>query len=273
VAKVLAISEDDACQILTGAATASEAKVMEGDYAAAHAIEVASVEASATEVAYSARSKMSAAQDMFVGRCDNAALTFETATAYAIAEAECKAAEGDKTTESCGRECARLRQAAHATCKAQTAAWKAALAARNALDAFCKAAHAAEAAHTAFRKGRDHTQKIAACNLGMEVRYKDSELVVLGAGVCAVDSAPMVGDIDRFFVRIISDHAAFASWTCGFVTCIGVNERDTIAEVKAKLQDREGILPEKIRLVYRLQRAEALQRGDFGIVRHRGRRR
>ena len=257
----LAISEDDAAQIMTGAVTVSEAKALE---AAADA----SAEASATEVAHSAAAKMTAAQDMFVGRCDNAALTFEMLEAYGIAQAECKAVESDKSQESCGRECARLRKAAHATCKAQTAAWKAALAAQNALDAFCKAALTAEAENSQFRRCRENTQMIAACQLDMEVRYKDSPVIQLRNGACAVENLEpdLVGDLMRgLFVRIISDDAA--SWSNGFLTCIEANDADTIAEVKAKLQDKEGIPPEKIRLAYKGQKLRSQETlASYGIV-------
>lgn len=194
-------------------------------------------------------------------------LAFEMAKAYFIVARASD--ERDKSTESCGRECARLRAACTETCKAQTHAWKAAVAAQDALGAFCKAALTAEACHVRFRKTRDHVQQNAACNQHMEVRYKDTALVELPCGLCAVEASPRVGDICRFFVRIIaaSDDAAFASWSCGFVTCIEANERDTIADVKLKLQDKEGIPPEKIRLVYKgqkLRNQETL--ASYGIV-------
>jgi hypothetical protein len=68
-----------------------------------------------------------------------------------------------------------------------------------------------------------------------------------------------IGDIDRFFVRIIASDPNFSSWSCGYVCCLAVNERDTIAEVKAKLQVKEGIPPEKVRLIFRGQKLELVR--------------
>ena len=254
----LGMSKDDACQIFTGAVSVSESKAFET---------VADGEASATEVAHSAASKICAAKDVFVERADDAALAFEMVKAYSIVASS--DVEGDKSKESCGRECALLRAAAHETCKAQTRAWKAAVAARDALGAFCKAALAAEERHVRFRKMRNHAQQNAACALDMEVRYKDTDFVELPGGMCGVLDSPRVGDICRFFVRIIaaSDDADFASWSCGFVTTIDVNESDTILDVKLKLQDKEGILPAKIALVYKGEKLKAQETlASYGIV-------
>ena len=101
--------------------------------------------------------------------------------------------------------------------------------------------------------------------------YKDGVRIETHSGLCAVEVEPlMIGDISggaRFFVRIISADAAFASWSRGFVTCLDVNERDTIEEVKTKLQDKCGIPPEKLRLCHKgqeLSNQETFQ--SYGIV-------
>jgi large subunit ribosomal protein L40e len=238
------IGEDDACQIITGSEVAKAGW-------------------------HSPATSDAATQEMFVQRANDAALAFEMVKAYSIVASSAK--DGDKTKESCGWECARLRAAASQTCKAQTHAWKAAQKASDALKAFAAASEAADECHLRFRKARDLAQQNAACNLDSEVLYKDAVQFELPNGICAVDAGPeMVGDISggsRFFVRIISADAAFASWSCGFVTCLEVNERDTIASVKAKLQNKEGIPPEKIRLLYKgqkLRNQETLC--SYGIV-------
>ena len=230
------IGEDDACQIITGSEVAKAGKTT---------------------------------QEMFVQRANDAALAFEMVKAYSIVASSAK--EGDKTKESCGWECARLRAAASQTCKAQTHAWKAAQKASDALKEFAAASERADEWHLRFRKARDFAQQNAACNIDSEVLYKDAVQFELPNGICAVDAGPeMVGDISggsRFFVRIISADAAFASWSCGFVTCLEVSERDTIASVKAKLQNKEGIPPEKIRLLHKgqkLRNQETLC--SYGIV-------
>ena len=96
------------------------------------------------------------------------------------------------------------------------------------------------------------------------VKCKDDVPKCFPNGLCGYDDPALDGDIDRFFVRII---AAGTSWSCGYVTCLDVNERDTIAAVKAKLQVKEGIPPEKIKLIWKgqkLRNEETLI--DYGIV-------
>ena len=51
------------------------------------------------------------------------------------------------------------------------------------------------------------------------------------------------------------------------MTTIDVNESDTILDVKLKLQDKEGILPAKITLVYKGETLQAQNTlASYGIV-------
>ena len=216
---------------------------------------------------------LSDAKDTFVQRADDAASTSEILNAYSIVASSARECVSDVTKESCGKECAILRGHASQTCRAQLHAWKAALKASNALKEFVAASEAAHVSHSRFGKAFEFAQITAACNLDSEVLYKDAVRIELPGGMCAVhDEHTMVGDISggaRFFVRIISADAdaAFASWSGGFVVPLDVNERDTIEEVKAKLQDKCGIVPAQLRLMHKgrkLRNQETLQ--SYGIV-------
>ena len=212
---------------------------------------------------------LSKAEDTFVQRADDAASTSDILKAYSIIESS--AAEGDTTKESCGRECAILRARVSHTCKAQACAQAAARAASDALKVFVAASEAAHVRQSRFGKALEFAQMIAACHLDSEVLYKDAVRIELPGGMCAVDDPHAVwGRISggaRFFVRIISADAAFASWSGGFVVSLDVNQRDTIEEVKAKLQDKCGIMPAQLRLMHKgqkLRNQETLQ--SYGIV-------
>ena len=82
-------------------------------------------------------------------------------------------------------------------------------------------------------------------------------------GVRSVHCIPaFVGDIERFFVKLFVD-----TNPGGYTICLDVNESDTIASVKAKIQNKEGIPPKKIRLVYKGERLCSQKTlASYGIV-------
>lgn len=195
--------------------------------------------------------------DRFVQQADDAAVAAEVAKATKVAKA-------NGTEVANGQWTMALLRAASASCKAQMAALNASEAVKGSLEKQAAALSAAESAHQRFRRARDRCQEQASATQSFAVRFKDDVPIQFANGLCAFEDAPLIGDIDRFFVHIISKSG---SWSCGYVTCLDVNERDTIAAVKAKLQVKEGIPPEKIRLIWKgqkLRNEEMLI--DYGIL-------
>ena len=245
----LDIAEEDACQMM-GEDAPAHSRTLRGDVAALIKV-------------------MPDAINRFVQRANDAASISEILMAHTIVASSAK--DGDKTIESCGKECRMPSAHVSQTCKAQTRACKAAEKASAALKELVDASEAAHVCHSRFRAALESAQKNAACNFDSELRYKDAERFELAPGLCGVNtSPPMVGDISggaRFFVRIISADSAYASWSGGFVVVLEVNENDTIEEVKAKLQDKCGIPSEKLRLCHKgrkLRNGTTLQ--SHGIV-------
>jgi hypothetical protein len=159
----------------------------------------------------------------------------------------------------------RLAHAAAAsvkTVKAQEVALEAAEKLRRSLQNSKKAAAAAEKEHRRFRTCRDELQKEAACLECMAVQFAHVEPIISN-GLKAYHDPPFVGDFDRFFVRLFVDPTPG-----GYITCLPkVNDQDTIASVKAKIQDKEGIPAERLKLMYAGQKLRDEQTlSSYGII-------
>ena len=153
-----------------------------------------------------------------------------------------------------------LGEAAAASIKAQDAA-------AHASARYEKALAAADAHHARFRALRDAPAHECAAAAACARAHAGQQPRCFPNGLVGYDCDPKVGDIDRFFVRLFAGEGARSS-SCGYVCCLtDVNDQNTIAEVTAKIQEREGIPASQLRLIWKGQKLRNSQTlSSYGIV-------
>ena len=160
---------------------------------------------------------------------------------------------------------AAVARAAPASVKAEAAALQAAAEVRRSLQKQEQAAAAAEDAHQRYCTCREFLQQEAAAMESCVIQYAHQDMITLPNGIKGFDcdDPPFVGDFDRFFVKLFVDGSPG-----GYMLCLThCNDRDTIASVKAKLQDKEGIPAERLYLIWKGQKlSNERTLSSYGIV-------
>ena len=95
------------------------------------------------------------------------------------------------------------------------------------------------------------------------IKYAHQDMITLPNGIKGFDDPPLVADIDRFFIKLFVDASPG-----GYMLCLtDCNDRDTIASVKAKIQDKEGIPAERLKLIWKGQKlSNERTLSSYGIV-------
>jgi hypothetical protein len=145
---------------------------------------------------------------------------------------------------------AAVARATPASVKAEAAALQAAAEVRRSLQKQERAAVAAEAAHQRYCTCRKFLQREAAAMESCAIKYAHQDMITLPSGIKGFDDPAFVGDFDRFVVKLFVDASPG-----GYMLCLtDCNDRDTIASVKAKIQDKEGIPAERLKLIWKGQK-------------------
>ena len=158
---------------------------------------------------------------------------------------------------------AAVARAAPASVKAEAAALQAAAEVRRSLQKQERAAAAAEDAHQRYCTCREFLQQEAAAMESCAIQYAHQDMITLPSGIKGFDDPSFVGDFDRFFVKLFVDASPG-----GYMLCLThCNDRDTIASVKAMVQDKEGIPAERLWLIWKGQKlSNERTLSSYGIV-------
>ena len=162
------------------------------------------------------------------------------------------------------KDCQVVARAAAACVKAEREAYMAAAEVRRSLDKQMQAAASAEAADRKYRKCRDRLQRDVAAQESMAIRFAHTEPVTLSNGIKAFDDPQFVGDIDRFFIKMF-----VAGIPGGYMLCLpdAINDRDTIASIKTKIQAKEGMPADRIKLIWKGEKlSNERTLSSYGIV-------